>query len=129
MTSPYRAMCAELAEELVNEYGYCTEWEEGLPLCGSMCSELLTRARTLLAQPEPERPGDDETSNNGYEALCRQLIRDLAAARDALEAWTEYFTENEQPIAKSFCMKEYKSARDAYFNACTAMAVLRRPAL
>jgi hypothetical protein len=129
MTNPYRAMCAELAEELVNEYGYCTEWEEGLPLCGSMCSELLTRARALLAQPEPERPGDDETSNNGYEALCRQLIRDLAAARDALEAWTEYFTENEQPTAKSFCMKEYKSARDAYFNACTAMAVLRRPAL
>ena len=57
-----------------------------------------------------------------YEALCCQLIRDLAAARDALEAWTEYFTENEQPTAKSFCMKEYKSARDAYSNACTAMA-------
>ena len=62
------------------------------------------------------------------EALCCQLIRDLAAARDALEAWTEYFTENEQPTAKSFCMKEYKSARDAYSNACTVMAVLRRPA-
>ena len=56
MTNPYRAMCAELAEELVNEYGYCTEWEKGLPLCGSMCSELLTRARALLAQPEPKGP-------------------------------------------------------------------------
>jgi hypothetical protein len=56
MTNPYRAMCAELAEELVNEYGYCTEWEEGLPLCGSMCSELLTRARALLAQPVAEGP-------------------------------------------------------------------------
>ena len=51
MTNPYRAMCAELAEELVSEYGYCTEWEKGLPLCVSNVSELLTRARALLAQP------------------------------------------------------------------------------
>jgi hypothetical protein len=49
MTNPYRAMCAELAEELVNEYGYCTEWEKGLPLCESNVSELLTRAR----RPKP----------------------------------------------------------------------------
>ena len=60
MTNPYRAMCAELAEELVNEYGYCTEWEKGLPLCESNVSELLTRARALLAQPEPEGPTDEE---------------------------------------------------------------------
>jgi hypothetical protein len=118
MTNPYRAMCAELLRSL-----------ENYPIQPPRDRDLCLRARALLAQPEPERPGDDETSNNGYEALCRQLIRDLAAARDALEAWTEYFTENEQPTAKSFCMKEYKSARDAYFNACTAMAVLRRPAL
>ena len=56
MTSPYRAMCAELAEELVNEYGYCTEWEKGLPLCESNVSELLTRARALLDQPEQVAP-------------------------------------------------------------------------
>jgi len=117
MTNPYRAMCDELAEALC-----------GYALTGDDVA-LVFRARALLDQPAPEGPGDDETSNNDYEALCRQLIRDLAAARDALEAWTEYFTENEQPTAKSFCMKEYKSARDAYFNACTAMAVLRRPAL
>ena len=116
----YRAMCAELVDAIFTPNPY--NWEDSL-------YEAANRARALLDQPEPEGPGDDETSNNGYEALCRQLIRDLAAARDALEAWTEYFTENEQPTAKSFCMKEYKSARDAYFNACTAMAVLRRPAL
>jgi hypothetical protein len=127
MTNLYRAMCAELllfseeaGEICMNE----SLWPKSDPTC-----TLQQRARALLAQPVAEGPGDDETSNNGYEALCRQLIRDLAAARDALEAWTEYFTENEQPTAKSFCMKEYKSARDAYFNACTAMAVLRRPAL
>ena len=60
MTNPYRAMCAELAEELVNEYGYCTEWEKGLPLCESNVSELLTRARALLAQTEPKGPTDDK---------------------------------------------------------------------
>ena len=127
MTDPYRAMCAELVNDL-EEYGEAVV-DAGVGWVDPDTRELLIRARALLAQLEPEVPGDDETSNNGYEALCRQLIRDLAAARDALEAWTEYFTENEQPIAKSFCMKEYKSARDAYFNACTAMAVLRRPAL
>ena len=127
MTNLYRAMCAELVNDL-EEYGEAVV-DAGVGWVDPDTRELLIRARALLAQLEPEVPGDDETSNNGYEALCRQLIRDLAAARDALEAWTEYFTENEQPIAKSFCMKEYKSARDAYFNACTAMAVLRRPAL
>jgi hypothetical protein len=56
----FRALCAELTEELVNEYGYCTEWEKGLPLCESNVSELLTRARTALAQPEPQGPTDEE---------------------------------------------------------------------
>ena len=122
MTEPdYRALCAELVDDLE-----MSDWPSKLK---EAFRADIARARALLDQPEPEGPGDDETSNNGYEALCRQLIRDLAAARDALEAWTEYFTENEQPTAKSFCMKEYKSARDAYSNACTAMAVLRRPAL
>jgi hypothetical protein len=60
MTTDYRAMCAELAEELVNEYGYCTEWEKGLPLCESNVSELLTRARALLDQPVAEGPTDEE---------------------------------------------------------------------
>jgi hypothetical protein len=80
MTNPYRALCAELAEELVNEYGYCTEWEEGLPLCGSMCSELLTRARALLAQPMAEAPA---------EALAaRPLLEQVAAMADCIGAHT-----------------------------------------
>ena len=60
MTNFYRAMCAELAEELVNEYGYCTEWEKGLPLCESNVSELLTRARALLDRPVAKGPTDEE---------------------------------------------------------------------
>ena len=61
MSNPdYRALCSELAQELVNEYGYCTEWEKGLPLCESNVSELLNRARAALAQPEPVAPTDEE---------------------------------------------------------------------
>ena len=66
MTDTFRAMCAELAEELVNEYSYCTEWEKGLPLresnrdASGVVSELLTRARALLAQPMAEGPTDDK---------------------------------------------------------------------
>jgi hypothetical protein len=66
MTDTFRAMCAELAEELVNEYSYCTEWEKGLPLresnrdASGVVSELLTRARALLAQPVAEGPTDED---------------------------------------------------------------------
>jgi hypothetical protein len=60
MTDPFRALCAELAEELVKEYGYCTEWEKGLPLCESNVSELLNRVRAELAKPEPVAPTDEE---------------------------------------------------------------------
>ena len=79
MTTDYRALCAELAEELVNEYGYCTEWEKGLPLCESNVSELLTRARALLAQPEPEEedcPGCEGTpvASNSPCAVCGRAV-------------------------------------------------------
>ena len=80
MTDPYRALCAELAEELVNEYGYCTEWEKGLPLCESNVSELLTRARALLAEPEAKGPSDEEI----MELMPQQMRDDLAAAAYAL---------------------------------------------
>jgi hypothetical protein len=56
MTADYRALCAELTEVLVDEYGYGTEYEQGLPLTPSMVSDLLTRARAALAQSEPVEP-------------------------------------------------------------------------
>ena len=87
MTNPdYRALCAELAEELVNEYGYCTEWEKGLPLCESNVSELLTRARALLAQPVAEGPTDEELLrlarewNSGFESIELHFAADYARA-------------------------------------------------
>ena len=51
MTNPdYRALCAELAEEL-HEHTCLYEGHE---------SELVARARTLLAEPVAEGPTDDE---------------------------------------------------------------------
>ena len=86
MSTDFRALCAELAEELVNEYGYCTEWEKGLPLCESNVSELLTRARAALdAQPEPA-PTDEDLyelwEREGYEGDfqdCRRFYRGAIA--------------------------------------------------
>ena len=50
MTIDFRAMCAELAEAL-HEHTCLYEGHE---------SELVTRARALLAQPEPEGLTDKE---------------------------------------------------------------------
>jgi hypothetical protein len=106
MTNIYRAMCAELAEELVNEYGYCTEWEKGLPLCESNVSELLTRARALLAQPVAEGPTDEE------------LLRVAATAIDPYEssgiALGEYEPETECAV------EAYGSELIAYARAALA---------
>jgi hypothetical protein len=89
MTTDYRAMCAELAEELVNEYGYCTEWEKGLPLCESNVSELLTRARALLAQPVTEEPTDEELWAAGSDDFRANYYPTdaIAYARAVLAKW------------------------------------------
>ena len=68
----FRAMCAELAEKLVSEYGYWTEWEKGLPLCKSNVSELLTRYRQLAqAGQEVEATPDDD-------AWFHELVSEVA---------------------------------------------------
>ena len=136
MTNPdYRALCAELVDVLDNllalVVGECPSLLDGdrggSGFLDIEIDDALTTARALLAEPEAERPTDEDTDDNGYEAICRQLIKDLAAARDALDAWADYLTEDNQRAAK-FCRKEYKSARDAHTKACDAMAILRRPA-
>ena len=108
MTNPYRAMCAELAEELVNEYGYCTEWEKGLPLCESNVSELLTRARALLAQPVAEGPTDEELdvierqcwipTEVCNDAGCEYLLDHRRFAHAVLSRWGR---PTPQPVAAS----------------------------
>jgi len=68
MSTDYRALCAELAQALAEEYGVRREFDAGDPLLGSGVIELLSRARTALAQPEPEEVGG-AAGPSGY-AYC-----------------------------------------------------------
>jgi hypothetical protein len=90
MTDTFRALCDELAQELVNEYGYCTEWEKGLPLCESNVSELLTRARAALAQPEPA-PTDEEIEE--WADACEEAP--LEEMDPEIYGWRRCFTAQE----------------------------------
>ena len=78
MTNPYRAMCAELANDL-EEYGEAIV-DAGVGWVDPDTRELLIRARALLAQPEPEAPTDEEI----MELMPQQMRDDLAAAARAL---------------------------------------------
>ena len=60
MSIDFRALCAELLDELQ----YQTDW--------STAEELQNRARAALAQPEPEGPTDEE---------ARELADDLGMTR------------------------------------------------
>jgi hypothetical protein len=78
MTDPYRAMCAELVNDL-EEYGEAVV-DAGVGWVDPDTRELLIRARALLAQPEPEAPTDEEI----MELMPQQMRDDLAAAARAL---------------------------------------------
>jgi hypothetical protein len=58
MTNPYRALCAELVNDL-EEYGEAVV-DAGVGWVDPDTRELLIRARALLAQPEPKDPTDEE---------------------------------------------------------------------
>jgi hypothetical protein len=68
MTNPYRAMCAELVDELEHTEDWPTR------------DALLARARDLLAQPVAEAPTGEEI----MELMPQQMRDDLAAAARAL---------------------------------------------
>jgi hypothetical protein len=63
MTTDWKALCAELAETLAEEYGVQREFDSGAPLLGSGAIELLSRVRTHLSQPEPEGLTDEEMND------------------------------------------------------------------
>jgi hypothetical protein len=69
MTNPYRAMCAELLEALEIQL-------DELRFNNRLC----IRARSLLDQPEPEVPTDEEI----MELMPQQMRDDLAAAAPTL---------------------------------------------
>ncbi len=79
MTTDYRAMCAELVDDLSAwmEYGNAPI---NLPLEEACTYRLLKRARALLAQPVAEGPTDEEV----MELMPQQLRDDLSHAARAL---------------------------------------------
>jgi hypothetical protein len=79
MTTPeYRALCAELLQPLA-EYDSANPYHEH--------RALIARARTALAQPEPEGPTNKEIDDLASELLDgdRSSVRDFARA--ALTRW------------------------------------------
>jgi len=59
VTTDYRALCAELAKILAEEYGVETKYENGDPLEGGVL-DVLACARAALARPEPQGATDEE---------------------------------------------------------------------
>jgi hypothetical protein len=59
MTTDYRAMCAELLDELEHTEDWPTR------------DALLARARALLAQPVAEGPTDEEMDEFAWWGRCR----------------------------------------------------------
>ena len=94
MTNPYRAMCAELVDELEDWIAY------GDALAIEKAHNLVDRARALLDQPEPEAPTDEEI----MELMPQQMRDALAAAARALAcglAITGF--ESDSPKAAGVC--------------------------
>jgi len=107
-TDQIRALCAELAQELAEEYGVQREFNAGDPLLGSGAIELLSRARAALAQPEPQGPSDEALAAF-TEWFCRNypgpdtIIHKPTwhaprAFRAAVDALTRYATPQPSPV-------------------------------
>ena len=97
MTDPdYRALCAELAEAL-HEHTCLYEGHE---------SELVARARALLAEPEPEGPTDEELRGvfvtNGAWPGGLRAVADLAADR------ARWGRPTPQPVAEELTIPNAK---------------------
>jgi hypothetical protein len=90
MTNEWKALCTELAKELAEEYGVQREFDSGDPLLGSGAIELLSRARTALAQPEPEGPTDEE--------LLAIAAASINPYQDSGIAIGEYESETERAV-------------------------------
>ena len=67
MNTDWKALCAELADVLAEEYGVQREFDSGDPLLGSGAIELLSRVRAALDQPEPQGLTDEEILNLSQE--------------------------------------------------------------
>ena len=85
MTPDYRAMCAELLQELCCFY---KPWD----LQEERYSDAMKRARALLAEPPAEGPSELEQALTIPKllALVEDLEGALLSAADSLEDWGSY---------------------------------------
>jgi hypothetical protein len=74
MTDTFRAMCAELVDAMA-------AWRDGGAIA-QMIDDLIERARTLLAQPEPEGLTDEE-----IDGLFEEHCSYCDEGRSALPRW------------------------------------------
>jgi hypothetical protein len=63
MTDYFRALCAELVDVAT---AHCHPDDDAV----GYCAAVLARARAALAQPEPERPTDEELCQILHQAVC-----------------------------------------------------------
>ncbi len=98
MTNPYRAMCAELLQELCCHY---RSWE----LKEGHCSDAMTRARALLDQPERQPPVAGEVAASLIELRSTVMGLDQArmyvAAKRVERAADLLQRQHPQPVAVS----------------------------
>lgn len=83
MTTDYRALCSQLADELHKHTSLYDGHE----------SELVARARAALAQPEPEGPTDEEINDLYWATATAHPVREniavhIAGLRAVLQRWT-----------------------------------------
>ena len=98
MTSPYRALCAELVDELEDWIAY------GDVLAIEKAHNLVDRARTALAQPEPEGPTDEDLLK-----LVPQALDDSLSG--ASRAMFQNSLSSASGIYKAFITLELRFAR------------------
>ena len=71
MTTDFRALCAELAEDVRYLSECLRDPENGVdPVCLSECEDDLHRARAALGQPSPEGELTDEELLQIFDAAC-----------------------------------------------------------
>ena len=76
----FRALCAELADSL--EDWLSSNFIGGISLDDGTDAELIFRARTALAQPEPQEPTDEELvelfNENDWNYISPETFLDIA---------------------------------------------------
>ena len=94
MTTDWKALCAELANALAEEYGVEREFHSGDLLLESGSAvesvlkiELLYRARNALDQPELEEPTEEELMALAVTVFDNPFSTDKDYARAVLARW------------------------------------------